>query len=150
MEGQQRQHPIDSLERVTGPDELLSMQRAVKDIYVDPLIKHYIVSIVDATRKNASVYLGASPRGSLALYRTCQARALLAGRDFVVPDDVKELAYATLGHRIIVSPASRVKNVTAKEIVEQVLEQMPVPGARARGGGDASTESTRATSQQSR
>ena len=66
MEGQQRQHPIESLERVTGPDEILSMQRAVKDIYVDPLIKQYIVNIVDATRKNASVYLGASPRGSLA------------------------------------------------------------------------------------
>ena len=80
------------------------MQRAVKDIYVDPLIKQYIVSIVDATRKHGSVYLGASPRGSLALYRTCQARALLDGRDFVLPDDVKELAYATLGHRIIIAP----------------------------------------------
>ena len=110
------------------------MQRAVKDIYVDPLIKQYIVSVVDATRKHGSVYLGASPRGSLALYRTCQARALLDGRDFVMPDDVKELAYATLGHRIIVSPAARVKNVTAKEVVEQTLERIPVPGARARQG----------------
>ncbi len=134
LEGQQRQHPIESLARVTGPDEILSMQRAVKDIYVDPLIKQYIVSIVDATRKHGSVYLGASPRGSLALYRTCQARALLDGRDFVVPDDVKELAYPTLGHRIIISPSSRVKNVTAKEVVEQCLDRIPVPGARARGG----------------
>jgi MoxR-like ATPase len=80
------------------------------------------------------VYLGASPRGSLALYRTCQARALLDGRDFVVPDDVKELAYATLGHRIIISPAARVKNLTAKEVVDQALDKIPVPGARARGG----------------
>lgn len=134
MEGQQRQHPIDSLERVTDPSEILSMQRAVKDIYVDPLIKQYIVAIVDQTRKHGSVYLGASPRGSLALYRTCQARAMLDGRDFVVPDDVKALAYATLGHRIIVSPAARVKNVTAREVVEQVLERIPVPGARARQG----------------
>ena len=110
------------------------MQRAVKDIYVDPLIKQYIVALVDATRKHESVYLGASPRGSLALYRTCQARALLDGRDFVMPDDVKELAYATLGHRIIVSPSARVKNVTAQDIVEQRLERIPVPGARARGG----------------
>jgi len=133
MEAQQRQHPIDALGRVTGPDEIMSMQRAVKDIYVDPLIKQYIVSIVDATRKHASVYLGASPRGSLALYRTCQARSLLDGRDFVVPDDVKELAYATLGHRIIVSPSARVKNMTAKEVVGQALEMIPVPGARARG-----------------
>jgi MoxR-like ATPase len=132
MDGQQRQHPIDSLERVTDPSEILSMQRAVKDIYVDPLIKQYIVAIVDQTRKHGSVYLGASPRGSLALYRTCQARAMLDGRDFVVPDDVKALAHATLGHRIIVSPAARVKNVTARDVVDQVLERIPVPGTRAR------------------
>ncbi len=132
MEGQQRAHPIDSLERVTGPDELLSIQRAVKDVYVDPLIKQYIVSIVDATRKHGSVYLGASPRGSLALYRTSQARALLDGRDFVVPDDIKALAYATLGHRIIISPSARVKNIAAREVVEQTLERIPVPGGRAR------------------
>ncbi len=132
MEGQQRSHPIDALERVTDADELLSMQRAVKEVYVDPLIKQYIVTIVDATRKHGSVYLGASPRGSLALYRTCQARALLDARDFVVPDDVKALAYATLGHRIIISPAARVKNISAKEVVEQTLERVPVPGARAR------------------
>ena len=134
MEGQQRQHPIDALEAVTGPAEIISMQAAVKDIYVDPLIKQYIVSIVDATRKHGSVYLGASPRGSLALYRTCQARALLDGRDFVLPDDVKELAYATLGHRIIIAPSARVKNATAKEVVEQTLDRIPVPGARARQG----------------
>jgi MoxR-like ATPase len=134
LEGQQRQHPIDGLDRVTGPEEILSMQRAVKDIYVDPLIKQYIVSVVDATRTHSSVYLGASPRGSLALYRTCQARALLDGRDFVVPDDVKELAYATLGHRIIVSPSARVKNIAPKEIVEQALDRTPVPGGRGRAG----------------
>ncbi|MEK7693718.1 MAG: MoxR family ATPase [Chloroflexota bacterium] len=146
MEGQQRQHPIDTLEAVTGPGEILSMQRAVKDIYVDPLIKQYIVSIVDATRKHGAVYLGASPRGSLALYRTCQARALLDGRDFVLPDDVKELAYATLGHRIIIAPAARVKNATPKEVVEQSIERIPVPGARARQGapaGDAGRPASR-------
>jgi MoxR-like ATPase len=140
MEGQQRQHPIDALERVTGPDEILSMQRAVKDVYVDPLIKQYIVTIVDQTRKHTSAYLGASPRGSLALYRTCQARSLLDGRDFVVPDDVKELAYATLGHRIIVSPAARVKNVTAKEIIDQAIDRTPVPGSRARGASTGASQ----------
>jgi MoxR-like ATPase len=134
MEGQQRTHPLDALERVTGADEILSMQRAVKDIYVDPLVKQYIVTIVDATRKHGSVYLGASPRGSLALYRTCQARALLDGRDFAMPDDVKALAYATLGHRIIISPSARVKNISAKDVVEQTLDKIPVPGARARQG----------------
>jgi MoxR-like ATPase len=148
MEGQQRQHPIDALQRVTGPDEIMSMQRAVKDVYVDPLIKQYIVALVDTTRKHTSVYLGASPRGSLALYRTCQARALLDGRDFVVPDDVKELAYAALGHRIIVSPSARVKNVTAKEVVDQALERVPVPGARARAGSQATAGTPAVSAQQ--
>jgi len=143
MEGQQREHPIDALERVTGPDEILSMQRAVKDVYVDPLIKQYIVSIVEQTRRNSSAYLGASPRGSLALYRTCQARALLDSRDFVVPDDVKALAYATLGHRIIIAPSARVKNVTAKDVVEQALERVPVPGARARPSSSGAGQPSR-------
>jgi len=137
MEGQQRQHPIESLERVTDAEELLGIQQAVKDVYVDPLIKQYIVNVVDATRKHGSVYLGASPRGSLALYRTAQARALLDNRDFVIPDDVKELAYATLGHRIIINPSARVKNVTAREIVENCLDRVPVPGAHARAGSGA-------------
>jgi MoxR-like ATPase len=132
LEGQQKAHPIESLERVTGPEEILSMQRAVREVYVDPLIKQYIVGLAEMTRKHTSVYLGASPRGSLALHRTCQARALLDGRDFVLPDDVKELAYATLGHRIIVSPSARVKNVNAGEVIEQCLERVPVPGTRAR------------------
>ncbi|HEX5478978.1 MAG TPA: MoxR family ATPase [Dehalococcoidia bacterium] len=130
MEGQQRQHPIESLERVTDSEELLELQEAVRDVFVDGLIKQYIVNVVDATRKHGSVYLGASPRGSLALYRTAQARALLDGRDFVIPDDVKDLAYTTLGHRIIVSPSARVKNVTPKEIIENCLDRVPVPGAR--------------------
>ena len=130
MEGQQREHPIDSLERVTDSEELLEIQEAVRDVFVDGLIKQYIVNVVDATRKHGSVYLGASPRGSLALYRTAQARALLDGRDFVIPDDVKDLAYTTLGHRIIVSPSARVKNVTPKEIIENCLDRVPVPGAR--------------------
>jgi MoxR-like ATPase len=131
---QQRTHPIEDLQNVTEPGEILGVQRAVREIHVDPLIKQYIVAIVDATRNHESVYLGASPRGSLALYRTCQARALLDGRDFVLPDDVKELAYATLGHRIIVSPSARVKTITPAEILSNCLERVPVPGARARGG----------------
>jgi MoxR-like ATPase len=134
MDSQQVLHPIESLNQVTDPVEIDQIQRAVKEIYVDPLIKQYIVGIVDATRQHENVYLGASPRGSLALYRTSQARALLDGRDFVVPDDVKELAYTTLGHRVIVSPSARVKSITASEIILSSLERVPVPGTRARGG----------------
>ena len=134
MDLQQVTHPIEALEQVTNPEEIGAVQRAVKEIYVDPLIKQYIVGLVDTTRQHESVYLGASPRGSLALYRTTQARALLDGRDFVIPDDVKELAYATLGHRVIVSPSARVKSVTSSDVVLGSLERVPVPGTRARGG----------------
>jgi len=134
MDSQQKTHPIEDLQQVTEPAEIQGVQRAVREIYVDPLIKQYIVGIVDATRHHESVYLGASPRGSLALHRTCQAWALLDGRDFVLPDDVKELAYAALGHRIIVSPSARVKTITPGEILSSCLERVPVPGARARGG----------------
>jgi MoxR-like ATPase len=134
MDSQQVLHPIDSLEQVTDPTEILGIQRAVKEIYVDPLIKQYIVAMVDMTRQHEAVYLGASPRGSLALYRTAQARALLDGRDFVIPDDVKELAYTTLGHRVIVSPSARVKSISASDIILGCLERVPVPGTRARGG----------------
>jgi MoxR-like ATPase len=130
MEAQQLAHPIDSLQQVTDPNEILSIQRAIKEVYVDPLIKQYIASLVDATRRHESVYLGASPRGSLALYRAGQARALLDGRDFVTPDDVKELAHATLGHRLIVSPSARVKDVATGDIIESCLARVPVPGTR--------------------
>ena len=134
MDSQQTAHPVETLMPVTDPSEIMGMQRAVKEIYVDPLIKQYIVSLVDMTRQHESVYLGASPRGSLALYRTSQARALLDGRDYVIPDDVKELAYATLGHRVIVSPSARVKSVSSSDVVLGCLERVPVPGTRARGG----------------
>ena len=134
MDSQQIAHPVETLAQVTDSTEIVGVQRAVKEIYVDPLIKQYIVSLVDMTRQHESVYLGASPRGSLALYRTAQAKALLDGRDYVIPDDVKELAYATLGHRVIVSPSARVKSVSSSDIVLGCLERVPVPGARARGG----------------
>jgi len=132
LDQQQVQHPVETVEQVTDANEILHLQRAVKEIYVDPLIKQYIVAIANATRQHEAVYLGASPRGSLALFRTAQARALLAGRDFVPPDDVKALAHATLGHRIIMSPGAKVKGVTVDDVVTACLNRVPVPGARAR------------------
>jgi MoxR-like ATPase len=134
MDSQQVLHPLEQLDQVTEPHEIVGVQRAVKEIYVDPLIKQYIVALVKETRDHESVYLGASPRGSLALYRTAQARALLDGRDFVIPDDVKEMAYTTLGHRVIISPSARVKSITSSDIILGCLERVPVPGTRARGG----------------
>jgi MoxR-like ATPase len=134
MDAQQRAHPIEALAQVTNASEVLDLQRSIGEIYVDPLIKQYVVSLANATREHEAAYLGASPRGSLALMRATQAYSMLDGRDFVQPDDVKLLAYAALGHRVIVSPAARVRNITAAEIVDDCLHRTPVPGVRARGG----------------
>ncbi|MEO6397647.1 MAG: MoxR family ATPase [Tepidiformaceae bacterium] len=132
LDQQQITHPVETIKQVTDQTEILQLQRAVKEIYVDPLIKQYIVGLANATREHESVYLGASPRGSLALFRTSQAKALLEARDFVTPDDVKELALVTLGHRIILSPGAKVKGVTVGDVVANCLARVPVPGARAR------------------
>ena len=134
MDAQQEQHPIESLDQVTSAEEVIGLQQATREVYIDPLIKQYIVTMVNATREHESVYLGASPRGSLALMRAAQAYAMLDGRDFVQPDDIKRLAYPTLGHRVIVSPAARVRNIESAQIVDECIERTPVPGARARGG----------------
>ena len=134
MDAQQVRHPIEQLEQVTSAEEVMELQRAVGEVYVDPLIKQYIVFLVNATREHEAVYLGASPRGSLALMRTTQAYSMLEGRDFVQPDDVKLLAYATLGHRVIISPGARVRNVESAQIIDECIERVPVPGVRARGG----------------
>ncbi|MGE0599825.1 MAG: AAA family ATPase [Dehalococcoidia bacterium] len=132
LDQQQTVHPIESLQQVTDANEILQLQRAVREIYVDPLIKQYIVQLSNATREHEAVYLGSSPRGSLALFRTSQAKALLEGRDFVTPDDVKELALFTLAHRVIVSPGAKVKGMTQADVVAQCLSRVAVPGARAR------------------
>ncbi|MBI4320599.1 MAG: MoxR family ATPase [Chloroflexi bacterium] len=133
LERQQVVHPIQGLQQVVDAQELIEVQQALRrDVYADALIRDYIVSIVRATRRHPDVYLGASPRGSLALFRASQARAVLRGRDYVVPDDVKALARATLSHRIITSPSARVKNVSPDAIVAEVLDSTPVPGAQVR------------------
>jgi MoxR-like ATPase len=129
MTSQQYQHPIEKLNPVVSSTEVLAIQAAVREIYVDGLIKEYITGLVGATRKHPSVYLGASPRGSLALFRTAQARALISGRDYVIPDDVKVLAEPTLAHRIIPSLDDSAHNLTGRDIISQLLESVPVPGA---------------------
>jgi len=132
LDQQQVNHPVENIRQVTDAGEILQLQKAVKEIHVDPLIKQYIVALSNATREHESVYLGASPRGSLALFRTSQARALLDGRDFVIPDDVKELALVALGHRIILSPGAKVKGTTVADVVSACMSRVPVPGSRSR------------------
>lgn len=130
LDRQQHNHPINSLQQVVGVEELLDAQEAVKDIYVDQLVKEYIVEIVRQTREHPDVYLGSSSRGALAIYRLGQARAALLGRDYVLPDDVKALAGPALGHRIIVGPAARIKDIEPEEIVDDILNTLAVPGAQ--------------------
>ncbi len=128
LDDQQLRHPIESLKPIVKVNELLAASKAIKQIHVSPVIKRYIVDLVTRTRKSEDVYLGASPRGSLALYRTGQARAALAGRDFVLPDDIKELAVPVLAHRIIVSPAARLRDLSPDRIVQEIIYGTPVPG----------------------
>ncbi|MEE9198992.1 MAG: MoxR family ATPase [Dehalococcoidia bacterium] len=132
VESQQYAHPIEKLSPVTSPEEIVTLQEAVKGIYVDRLIKRYIVAIVEATRNYPNIFLGASPRGSLALFRASQARAMLKERDFVLPDDIKTLAEPVLAHRLIMSMGNRSRDVTGKTAIEKVLESVPVPGIKVR------------------
>jgi MoxR-like ATPase len=130
LQSQMLRHPIDDLGPVTSAQELQQLQHAVRGIHVDPQIQRYIVHIVGLTRDHPDVYLGASPRGSLALMRASQARAMLVGRDYIIPDDIKLLATAALSHRLIMSPEARMRNATATGVITQVLQEVPVPGSR--------------------
>lgn len=132
LSAQQYQHPIQNLRQVVSLQELLSAQQLVKEVYVAKEVKQYIVNLITASRRHPDVYLGSSPRGSLALFRTSQARAAMAGRDYVIPDDVKALAEVTLAHRIIVGPAARIKNISSRTVVQDILQTTPVPGSSVR------------------
>jgi MoxR-like ATPase len=128
LDRQQLRHPIETLKAVITIEELKSVMEEIKSVYVSNPVKRYLVDLVNRTRQTPDVYLGASPRGSLALYRTGQAVAALAGRDFVLPDDIKRLAVPVLAHRVIVGPAARLRELSAEKIVEEILENLPVPG----------------------
>ena len=130
LERQMLRHPIEDLRAVTSASDLQQVQQAVRGVHVDGGIQRYIVHVVGLTRDHPDVYLGASPRGSLALMRASQARAMLQARDYVIPDDVKALASAALAHRLIMSPEARMRNATARGVIDQVLREVPVPGAR--------------------
>lgn len=132
LEAQQYAHPIEGIGQVIDAGELRAAQQEVRKAYVDPLVKEYIVELVNASRRHPDVYLGASPRGSLALFKAVQARAILEGRDYATPDDVKALALETLSHRLIIGPAARIKDVDQTAIMQELLRSVPVPGTRVR------------------
>jgi MoxR-like ATPase len=134
LDEQKISHPIEDLEEVCTVEELQELQHAVREIYVDPAVADYIVRLVNATREHADIYLGASPRGSIALYRTGQALAGLLGRDYVIPDDIKALAESALAHRLIIKTSSSIHDVQPAQIIRELLESTPVGASAAAAG----------------
>ena len=131
---QHNRHPLDSLPQAMDVEQLVAAQDAVRRVHVAPAIAEYIVNLVEATRAHEDIYLGASPRGSLALYNTSRAWAAISGREYVIPDDVKALAEPTLAHRLIVSPSARMRGIDGRTIMGEVLRRLAVPGAQPQRG----------------
>ena len=127
LERLREEHPVESLGAVAGAGEVLACQQAIRGLHVDPKVRNYIVDLVHASREHDDVNLGGSPRASIALYRTSQAMAAVRGRDFVQPDDVKRMVAPVLCHRLIVRPESRLRKVTAKAIVDEIIDSVSVP-----------------------
>jgi MoxR-like ATPase len=118
-----KQHPIESIGQVVDGSQLLALRDQVTDVHLEESLETYIMAIVRATRSHPDIVLGASPRGSLALYKTAQGLAALHGRDFVIPDDIKTLASLTLTHRLIIKPESQLRGRTPIAILAEILEQ---------------------------
>ena len=129
IERQEQADPIDSLSSVASPEDLILVQDQVKEVYVDDLVRRYIVSLVQSSRQHQDVVLGASHRGSLSLFRATQSLALIRGREFVLPDDVKELAVSVLGHRLIILPEARSRGVNGPGVITSIIDNLSVPGA---------------------
>jgi len=142
LDEQKRIHPIDAVQQVLDVDELRQMQTAIKEVYVDQAVAEYIVRLVTATREHTDVYLGASPRGSLNLYRSAQAYAAMEGRDYVIPDDVKSLAVAVLAHRLIVKSQASLREVDPDRIVREILASVPITTQAATSATATSTTPT--------
>ncbi|MGH2548820.1 MAG: AAA family ATPase, partial [Thermomicrobiales bacterium] len=128
LERQHDVHPLVNLGQTISVESLLAAQQAVRSVHVASPVAAYVVAVVEATRRHESVQLGASPRGSLALYNTARAWAAMNGRTFVEPDDVKALAEAALAHRVIVHPGARLRGITSTSVIRDILSTVPVPG----------------------
>jgi MoxR-like ATPase len=126
LDEQKREHPLEDVGEVASADELREMQTGIRQVYVDPTISDYIVRLVGATRSHPDIYLGASPRGSLALYRAGQALAALSGRDYVIPDDIKALAEPALAHRLIIKTSASIRDVDPGALVRELLGSIPI------------------------
>jgi MoxR-like ATPase len=124
------QSPLKSLQPVCGAQEIIALQELVGTIYCSREVRSYVATIVAATREHPALQLGASPRGAIALVRAAQACAVLAGRGYILPDDVRRMAHSVLSHRLILTPESRMKGISAQAILSQLIDTLPVPGAK--------------------
>jgi len=120
-------HPIDELGPIVTAADIVACQQAVREVHIDEKVRTYLLEIVQGTRQHDDVYLGGSPRASIALYRTGQALAAISGRDFVLPDDIKRMAPAVLGHRLILKPESRLRKQTAVAVINDIVAEVRVP-----------------------
>jgi len=123
----QLQHPIETLEEVATAQDVMDCQRAVREVYVDEKVSRYVVEIIHATRAHFDVSLGGSPRASMALLRCAQSYAAMNSFEFVMPDDVKQIARHVLGHRMILRPESRLRKKTVGGVLDEILNTVPVP-----------------------
>ena len=121
------EHPIENVEPVLNTGRIMDIQHAVRRVHIDPSLQRYMVDIVNRSRDHEAVALGASPRGSLAMMRCSQGVALLQGRDYVEPDDIKRIAEPALSHRLTIKPDHRMRGVNAADVVEDLLRTVPVP-----------------------
>lgn len=125
------EHPLDALGQVASAEEVVAAQRAIREVFVHEKVRQYLVRIVHATRRHEELALGASPRASIALYRTAQCLAALEGREFVIPDDVKFVAEAILAHRVILSSEARLRGRAVEDLIDDLLGSIPAPVERA-------------------
>ena len=123
----EREDPLDTLESVVESADILALQKEVRTVRVEESVRRYVIDVCRATRRHDDILLGASPRATLALYRTCQARAAIAGREFVIPDDVKQMAPHVLTHRLVVNPQTRLRGRRNEDVVAEVVNTVPVP-----------------------
>ena len=128
MDAQNQEHPINNLGKVITIKEIIFMQEEIKKVFVSDDVKEYIVNIIKATRENENIFLGASPRGSLGLYRLGQCVAAFDNRDYVIPDDIKRISIPVLSHRIILQPQFRIHDVELNEFIEEIVNRVDVPG----------------------
>lgn len=131
LEMLQHTHPIDSLQPVATAQELVDAQKAVRDIFVDVKVRQYLLQIVHDSRAHEGLALGGSPRASIALLRSAQAMAAVLGRSYVLPDDVKKVVGAVMGHRLIMKPESRLRKLSSQAILDEIVSEIAVPSVSA-------------------